>query len=440
MRRPSLLPRLAALLLALLPPLGAAGGRGEQALLDAIRSGDLAAAQARLQAGANPAAPLAGGASALAWAVEGQDPRMVRLLLDARAPVDGGAVSPLLLACQHGEPEIVAALIDAGADVRRADRDGVTPLALCAGSAPAPLLERLIAAGALVEAIDAQQQTPLMHAAAAGRIDNIRLLAAQGAQINRQTPGGFTPLFFALKSGVAAAPLTVLELGGDADHRAGDGSTAVQLAMYQKDYAFAALMIARRADRSAYDRNGNQLLHAAVLAGQPQLVKLLLAQGADPNAATGAEQVKMRFEANFKGGDYQRPLRTPLLLAAEQGDAEIMRLLVAAGARPGYRAPDGSTVVLAAASGPRLAALRLALQLAPDPDVVNDSGQTALHLLLSGAGHDETGAMMQLLAAHKARLDIRNRRGQTAAEQARDAQAPVRALFYATFPSQTATL
>ncbi len=52
-------------------------------------------------------------------------------------------------------------------------------------------------------------------------------------------------------------------------------------------------------------------------------MQLLLAKGADPNALTGVSTVKMRFEVNFKSGDYQVPSKPPLLLAAESGDATV---------------------------------------------------------------------------------------------------------------------
>jgi ankyrin repeat protein len=162
-------------------------------------------------------------------------------------------------------------------------------------------------------------------------------------------------------------------------------------------------------------------------------VKLLLTQGADVNALTGTSKVKMRFEVNFKSGDYEPPPKPPLLLAAESGYAEIMQLLVSGGADPQFRMPDGTNVLLAAAASGKLDALRLALELAPDPNVATTDGDTPLHVLLSMGTGNDLAHMMKLLAARGARSDIKNRAGQTAADLARDAQTDAKLAYDSAF-------
>jgi ankyrin repeat protein len=391
-------------------------------------------------AGPDPNLQLPDGSTPLAWAVESQDREKVRSLLEAGAKPNGAgtaSATPLLIACQYGDPAILDMLLRAGADVKVTNPEGISPLAICAGNAPAAVLKRLIAAGAEVDKSDGKGQTPLMWAAAKGRIENIRLLIEHGADINRKTLKGFTPLFFALKSGEPRAPVAVLEAGGDADYIAPDGTSVVQLAIYQKDYGFAARMIERGANLKAFDRNGNHLLHAAVLADEPTLVRLLLSKGADVNALTGFSKVKMRFEVNFKSGDYEIPPKPPLLLAAERGSARVIRMLVDAGADTKFRMSDGTNVVLAAAASGKLAALELALQLEPNPNVANSDGQTPLHLLVGGGSGTELGAMMKLLVDKGARADVRNRAGQTPADVAKEAETDAKAAFESTFGKRT---
>jgi ankyrin repeat protein len=346
----------------------------------------------------------------------------------------------LLIACQYGDPTIVGLLLAARAKVNVSRPDGIGPLALCAGSAPAEIVGRLVSAGAEVEKVDGQGQTPLMWAAASGRIENMRVLLANGAQVDRQTPSGFTPLFFALKSGQPGASLALVEAGADSDHVASDGTSTVQLAMYQKDFAFAARMIQRGADVHAFDRNGHTLLHAAVLADQPSLVALLLARGAKPNLLTGPSRVERRYEVNYRSDPYEEVPKPPLTLAAENGFADVMRVLVEGGADVQYRSPDGTNVVLAAAMSGKLSALELALQWLPDPNTTDLRGQTALHLLLQGDGTGETQAMMSLIARKGGRIDIKDRAGHTAAEAARNAQSGPKSAFLATFGERAASL
>jgi len=382
------------------------------------------------------------GSTPLAWAVENQDRDAVRLLLKRGAKPSGvgdPSVSPLMIACQYGDAAIIEMLLDAHADAKVARPDGLSALAICAGSAPPEIIAKLIAAGAEVDKPDAEGQTPLMWAAAKGQIDNIELLAAYGAQINRATHKGFTPLFFAVKSGSPAAPLAVLEAGGDPDYVAPDGTSVIQLALYQHAYDFAEQMIARDADLTAFDRNGNQLLHAAALAGQTSLVKLLLSKGADPNALTGPSKVQWRFEVNFKTADFKQPPKPPLLLAAEAGFAEVMQALVDAGADTKFRMADGTNVVLAAATSNKLAALELALKLEPDANVTTQDGMTPLHMLVAGGVGKEIAPMMKLLADKGARLNARDRSGKTPGDMAKEAETDAKTAFAATFEKRTAS-
>jgi ankyrin repeat protein len=409
----------------------------------AVRTGDHGAAGRLLAAGADPNRPLPDGSTLLAWAVERQDGEMVKRLLARKANVEGGAdpaAAALIVACQYGDPSIVGLLLDARANVNVARPDGIGPLALCAGSAPPEIVTRLVSAGATVDKVDAQGQTPLMWAAAKGRIGNMRVLLANGAQVNRQTPSGFTPLFFALKSGEPRAPVALVEAGADVDHVAADGTSAVQLAMYQKDFEFAARMIRRGVDVHAFDRNGHTLLHAAVLANQPSLVSLLLAKGSNPKRLTGLSRVERRYEVNYRSDPYEEVPKPPLLLAAEGGFAEVMQLLVDAGADVGYRSQDGTNIVHAAARSGKLPALALALEWLPDPNTTDRYGQTPLHLLLQGDGTPDTEAMMRLIAEKGGRTDLRDGAGQTAAEAALNAQRGPRSAFVATFGERTANL
>lgn len=432
------------LLLAAMPGIVPAAAR-DAGLVPAIRAG--AHDTVRLLLAKHEADPdqlLPDGSTPLSWAVETQDPQMVRLLLGARARPDAAtnaAAAPLLLACEHGNAGILELLLDAGADVKRASSEGVAPLALCAGNAPAAILERLLAGGADVDKADQRGQTALMWAAAKGRLDNLRVLLAKGASVNRASANGFTPLFFALKSGQPEVAAAVAEAGGDTSHVGPEGTTAVQLAMYQKDYAFAARMIEAGADLAAFDRNGNALLHAAVLAGRPELVKLLLARGANPDTPSAPPRVEWRYEANFRSGDYKVPSKPPLLLAAEGGSAEIMDLLANAGADAAFRTEDGATILHAAVAGGHAAAVAAALRANPDPNVVDDNGRTPLHLLLQNRDDPpaEGGQIMRLLAGKGARTDLPNKRGQTAAQMLERAPESVKMAYAAAFGGRTTT-
>ena len=421
-----------------LVPARASDGDG---LAAAIRANDVAALQAALAAHADVNARLEFGATPLALAVNAQNPALVSALLAKGANpslADADGVTPLGLACELGGAEIVARLLDAHADLRTAAPDGTTPLHLCARYGPSEAVVRMLAAGMKPDRADTRGQTPLMWAAAAGRTEAMAALLKAGADVNRVTAGGFTPLFFAIKSGVAPATTMLLDAGADTAHRGPEHSSALQVALYQHNLGAAALLAARGADLAERDRNGDQPLHLAAAAGDVALVRLLLQKGADPNALTGPSRITWVTEANFGRAPPAVPPTPPLLVAAQNGRAQAMQLLLAAGANPRFVAGDGTNIVLAAAKGGSDAALALALTLAPDANVADAGGATALHLLVSGGMHPAFVAMLQTLARHGARWDIPNAAGYTAGAVAVNGLTEVKLAFLSVFPEAAA--
>jgi len=408
-------------------------------LVQAIVANDVVGVQAALADRGDPNQSLAFGATPLSWAVNVQNPAIVAALLAGGASAnsaDQDGVTPLALACELGEPAIVTQLLDARADVRATRADGTTPLAICARYGPAAAVARMLAMGAAPDRIDSRGQTPLMWAAAAGRTETIALLLKAGANPNRVSKGGFTPLFFAIKSGVAPATQALLAAGADSRYRGPENTSAAQLALYQKNYAAAALLVPHGVDVVERDRTGEQLLHGAAAGDDVDLIRLLLAKGADPNGLTGPSRITWVTEANFGRPPPPVPPTPPLLIAAANGRKDAMALLLSAGADPRFVAADGSNVVLAAARGGSAATLDYALSLAPAVDVAGADCMTALHLLVAGGVQPELEAMLHILAARGARTDIPNKYGATASQMADGGLTQVKEIFRTVFPDK----
>ena len=406
-------------------------------LARAIAADDLASARAALTTGANPNAVFGYGETALARAVETQDAAMVSLLLGHGAKpntADARGFTPLILACERGNAEIVSALLDAKASVNTAAPDGTTPLAVCARFSNPATVSRMLALGAKTGAADERGQTPLMWAASSGNVEAMAALLKAGAQIDRTTEAGFTPLFFAIKSGVPAATQLLLDAGADVAHRGPENTGALQLALYQKNWQAAAMLIERgAADLTERDRNGNQPLHAAAAGGDGELVALLLEKGADPNGLTAPSRITWVTEANFGMPPPPVPPTPPLLTAAEHGQADAMKILADAGADKAFVAENGNNVVLAAAHSHSPIALEQALAMAPDANVADAQGNTPLHVLLMGGFHSDLRAMFSVLARHGARTDIPNEKGLTAAQFAEKGLTVVREAYQQAF-------
>jgi ankyrin repeat protein len=169
-------------------------GSMDDALFNALRGGDTAAARAALQAGANPNAIMADWPfyRALHVAVDalghGGELEAIELLLKYGAEPDGldgdNDATPLLMAIFRGHPEAVRLLLEAGADANTRSSEGNRPLCRAAMKGDLTLAKLLLAHGA-ARTIDKignlQGETALGEASRALDPEMVRLLLDAGA-------------------------------------------------------------------------------------------------------------------------------------------------------------------------------------------------------------------------------------------------------------------
>ncbi len=429
----------------------ARGQTGESPLVDAAKRQDGAAVRALLRDGADVDRPRGDGATALHWAAYWDGVETVRLLLASGAAVDPAnalGVTPLWLAANNGSPAVVEALLAADADPNKALPSGETPLMTASRTGSAAAVRALLAQRADPHAKEhAHGQTALMWAAAQGHPEVVRLLLAAGARVDDRSKvypqvvsssgnadrsgvfevlqGGYTPLLFAARRGDVASARLLVAAGADVDAAAESGTSPLVVAAHGGHGALAAFLLEAGADPGAAGA-GYAALHAAVLRGDPPLVRALLAHGADPDAILERGTPARRVSA-----DWRLPHRmigaTPLWVAARFREPAIMRLLAEYGADP-WAALGGETAVMAAIQGGStrgrfgipppdageearrtVGAVTASLDAGADVDARNENGDTALHLAAS-RGLD---AVVTLLAERGAALDARNERGQT---------------------------
>ena len=264
----------------------------------------------------------------LSWAVETQEPTLVKLLLNKGALVhvsNSNRFTPIIQACRYGNAQIIHALLDSGANPNSSIEDATSAFQLCAGSTATDVLKRMVNQGASFDAKNNYGQTALMWSANSAHIENINYLVDIGANINHQSEEGYSPLFFAIKSQNLDAVKTLIGHKADLLAITKDGTTAWQLGVYTNNYIFLNwftseldLLVSHKAKQAvltAHDRNGDQLLHALVRANQPEIVAQLLALGANSQAVSEPSKLTWRYEANFKTEDYYPPQLTPMDIA-----------------------------------------------------------------------------------------------------------------------------
>jgi ankyrin repeat protein len=465
---------------------GLLAAEGDTPLIDAVKRGDHNAVRAQLRAKANVNAAGADGTTALHLAVQADDLELVTMLIRAGANAKAAnryGLRPISLAATNGSAKAIEALLAAGADPNTTTAEGEPVVMTAARTGTVDALKPLIARGANVNAREKWfGETALMWAAAENHADAVRVLVEAGADINARSTvldapvlefprsggpnsplprGGWTALMFAARDGGIDAARTLADLGADLNATAlpqtdvpmkpeeiaaaqakNIGTSALVFAIINVHYDLAAMLIDKGADPNVVDGAGMGALYAAVdmnslqwVQGRPapiltdqldgtDLVKRLLAKGANPNARLTGRPLKRHHDAgstlNFGEGT------TPLIRAARTNDVAVMKALLDGGADPFMTLPDRTTALMIAAGqgygglrgeGIRIVvptpegaieALSLLLDRGLDVDAFNNVGNTALHAAV-GRGD----AVVKFLASRGASLNLKNKAGFT---------------------------
>lgn len=457
-------------------------------LVTAVREQNMPAVRAMLAEGVDVNVARADGATALLLAAHWDAQDLVDLLLRAGAKVNAAeeqGTTPLALACENASPTMVAKLLASGANPNLSQTNGVVPLMTAARTGHLKVVQTLLAHGAGVNAvIPATGQTALMWATAERHLDIMRELIAAGANVRAQSKIGFTPLLFATSNGDIEAARELIAAGARVNDRGSDGTHALPLAIVSGHDAFALFLLEQGADANG-TMHGVSALHAAVgnvdvwlrdwlrerrasifarttsgmePSRRVDMVKALLAHGADPNARIATSTImglgvsgrNGAFETYSVGtGDLKGA--TPLWIAAYIANSpgsggtrppgsgrnysvEIVRLLLEVGADASLTTGDLTTPLMVAAGLGRSsyqpgvqrgtpspsaeAAVKMLVEAGADVNAVNEASFTALH----GAAFRGLNEVLQYLVDHGAHINDRDFRGRTAYRIAEGAQ------------------
>jgi ankyrin repeat protein len=212
---------------------------------------------------------------------------------DVNAKLPDGT-SALHWAVRSDDGDLVSLLIRAQADTNVADPDGVTPLSLACSNANAEIVRKLIAAGANPDLANNAGVTPLMAAVRRPQLETIRILLDAGAKVDAR------------------------------DKQAEE--TALMIAVRENNMDAGRLLVARGADVNATTRVGKT------------------PERRPPGAGGGSHGVGI-VRSGWPATGYQEATpggMTPLLYASRDGRAEIVRMLIAAGAK--VNLPDANRI------------------------------------------------------------------------------------------------
>jgi ankyrin repeat protein len=415
-------------------------------------------------------------------AVRTDDIEAARRLLSAGADATLAnrlGVAPLALAADNGNTAMMRLLLDAGADANASDPAGETMLMIAARVGVLDAVRLLLERGASVDARDATyKQTALMVASRENHPAVVRLLIERGADVNAQTrvgptppwilpnsvpgfsngigivrgglpergsrapiPGAMSPLLYAARDGRLDVARLLLDAGANVNLTDANAITPLITAIVNNRVDVAKLFVERGADITLADWYGRTPLWAAVetrnmdvdnasfvnsIDREPllELIRVLLARGANPNARTKevppVRRAFLRVTGSLEWVDFTG--MTPFLYAARAGDVTVMRLLLEHGADPRIATVGGTTALMAAAGinwvfdqtydeGPEklFEAVKICYDLGLDVNAVNSMGLTALH----GAANRGNDDIIRFLVEKGAKLDVKDKEGRT---------------------------
>lgn len=126
-------------------------------------------------------------------------------------------IRPVYRASVVGRDEVLAILLEAGADVNAVTDRGTHPLHAAAQNGYDKIMDRLLAAGATVDAANDAGQTPLFYAVRFGHPEMAEKLIARGASTQKVDKGGRTALHFSAGMGLLDSTRLLLANGAGAD-------------------------------------------------------------------------------------------------------------------------------------------------------------------------------------------------------------------------------
>ena len=322
--------------------------------------------------------------------------------------------SPLGWACLNDSVVVVEALCDRGADPwMDAQSPGLSAWEVAIGAASHASLRAM-----------AERFHGL--ASIGGRRSPIEMILSKGRASDKKTQSGLAesarivaarfspkdsarfelhPLASAARAGLVDIAAVFLDAGVDPNQRSVNGLTALMLAS-KTEWKMCELLLSRGADPLLVDEAGATAFHWAVKRGSAEGVRAL---GRGPALKMRDAQGFLALERVDGWGSF------PLSTAAKNGNKELAKALLAAGADPNARNPYGKTALMGCAMGSGVCGVLLSH--GADPLLVDEDGSTALHWAVERG----CAEAIRLLAKGPA-MEMLDRGGRTAAQRAASAR------------------
>lgn len=375
---------------------------GSTALHWAVRANDLELTEMLLRAGARASAANQSGATPMLLAAMNGNAAIIDRLIqagaDPNAPLSQTGDTALMMAARTGKADAVKVLLDHGAKVNAKETWGGTTALMWAVSERHPeVASLLVEHGADVNA----KSNFVPSASGRGFEGTAPVVPKPNQTIEEFASGWMTPLMFAAREDDLASARILIQAGADVNSFGGDGKDALALALFDGSYDVASLLIDSHANVNHADAQRFTPLFWAVdrrnMETAPNfpwmvtidplpVIQKLLDAGANTNAL-----VDNTPRARMREGSPRIVFATALMRAAFSGDLELVKLLLAHGADPHIQSSDRETSLAAACglafingyhrprpSAERLEVVKLLVDLGGDVNHADNYGITPL--------------------------------------------------------------
>ena len=276
-------------------------------------------------------------------------------------------------------------------------------------------LRSLVHDAAEVNTKDGRGETPLMYAAAAGSLDAMKFLIAKGADVNAQNEFGSTALIWSATD--LGKVRLLLDRGANVNAVSKRGRTALFLAaMSDRSAEIVRLLLAKGADPKITDSFKNTTLIAAAAGNDNETIRMIINAGVDVNAANVIGMTPLIASAGNNGNVTAVKM---LLAKGAQVNAVAVAPFLYPGVAPKSGVPQLGSVTalgLAAPFGPP-ELVKALLDAGAEVNVKDARGMTPL-MLAVGTDHQDP-AVIRMLLEHGAKLEPKSILGETAHDWAR---------------------
>ncbi|XP_016043253.1 kinase D-interacting substrate of 220 kDa isoform X2 [Erinaceus europaeus] len=265
----------------------------------------------------------------------------------------------LISASKEGHFHIVEELLKCGVNLEHRDMGGWTALMWASYKGRTEIVEMLLSHGANPNVTGLYSVYPIIWAAGRGHADIVHLLLQNGAKVNCSDKYGTTPLVWAARKGHLECVKHLLAMGADVDQEGANSMTALIVAVKGGYTQSVKEILKRNPNVNLTDKDGNTALMIASKEGHTEIVQDLLDAGTYVNIPD-------------RSGD------TVLIGAVRGGHVEIVRALLQKYADIDIRGQDNKTALYWAVEKGNATMVRDILQCNPDTEICTKDGETPL--------------------------------------------------------------